>query len=197
MCMRWRQQGWCCLAGGSCLLPSAGERGCEHGIQPSATGGRVSNLGQLGGYNVLVDPAVTGEVSFVLRDLTLEEALDLVTKTTGYGYELVGNTLVISTAQRLKTEFGTEDVRFVSIKHVDVQDAQRLVQLVVPGVSYVDPELNLLVLTGSPPICRWPNVCWRNTTCRAAIWRPRRLSRRRVQAPEPAPPGRLQSTVQS
>lgn len=106
-------------------------------------------LGQLGGYNVLVDPSVTGQVTFALKNLTVEEALDLVTRTTGYRYKLMGNTLVIGTAQRLKTEFGTEDFRFVEIKHVQVEAAQRLVSLVAPGVkAYVDHEQGLLVLFG-------------------------------------------------
>lgn len=106
-------------------------------------------LGQLGGYNVLVDPSVSGNVSFVLNDLPVEEALDLVTRTTGYRYQLMGNTLVVASAARLKTEFGSEDVRFVSINHVEVEAAQKLVSLMVPSVrSYVDPELNLVVLFG-------------------------------------------------
>ncbi len=106
-------------------------------------------LGQLGGYNVLVDPSVSGDVSFVLNDLPVHEALDLVTRTTGYRYKLMGNTLVVASEQRLKTEFGTEDVRFVSVNHVDVADAQRLVTLMVPGIrSYVDPDLKLVVLFG-------------------------------------------------
>ena len=106
-------------------------------------------LGQLGGYNVLVDPSVTGDVSFVLNDLTVEEALDLVTRTTGYRYQLVGNTLVVASEARLKAEFGTEDVRFVSVKYVEVEAAQKLVSLMVPGVrSYVDPALDLVILYG-------------------------------------------------
>ena len=106
-------------------------------------------LGQLGGYNVLVDPSVSGDVSFVLNDLPVEEALDLVTRTTGYRYQLMGNTLVVASEARLKTEFGTEDVSFVSVSHVEVEDAQKLVTLMVPGVrSYVDADLGLVVLYG-------------------------------------------------
>jgi len=106
-------------------------------------------LGQLGGYNVLVDPSVTGQVTFALKNLTVEEALDLVTRTTGYRYKLMGNTLVIGSAQRLKTEFGTEDFRFIKVEHVNVEAAQRLVSLVAPGVkTYVDHEQSLLVLFG-------------------------------------------------
>ena len=106
-------------------------------------------LGQLGGYNVLVDPAVTGEATFSLKDLSFEEALDLVTRTTGYRYKLMGNTLVIASDQRLKTEFGTQDFSFVPVQYVDVAAAQRLVTLVVPNVkSYVDQDQNLLVIYG-------------------------------------------------
>ena len=106
-------------------------------------------LGQLGGYNVLVDPSVQGDVSFVLNDLTVEEALDLVTRTTGFRYQLVGNTLVVASEQRLKTEFGSEDVKFVTVRYVAVEDAQKLVSLMVPGVrTYVDADLDLVILYG-------------------------------------------------
>lgn len=106
-------------------------------------------LGQLGGYNVLVDPTVQGEVTFTLKNLAVEEALDLVTRTTGYRYQLVGNTLVVGSEQRLKSEFGSQDFSFISIEHVDVKAAQGLVALVTPNVkSYVDSEQNLLILYG-------------------------------------------------
>lgn len=106
-------------------------------------------LGQLGGYNVLVDPQVRGEVSFVLNNLPVEEALDLVTRTTGYRYKLMGNTLIVASEQRLESEFGTLDVSFVPIENVDVEAARELVSLVVPSVkSYVDEDLSLLVLYG-------------------------------------------------
>lgn len=106
-------------------------------------------LGQLGGYNVLVDSSVRGEVSFVLKDLSVQEALDLVTKTTGYGYQLVGNTLVFASEERLRSEFGSEGVRFVSIAHVAADDARALVSMVVPNVrSFVDAKHNLVVLYG-------------------------------------------------
>lgn len=106
-------------------------------------------LGQLGGYNVLVDPTVQGEVTFTLKNLAVEEALDLVTRTTGYRYQLLGNTLVVGSEQRLKSEFGSQDFSFISIEHVDVKAAQGLVALVTPNVkSYVDSEQNLLILYG-------------------------------------------------
>lgn len=106
-------------------------------------------LGELGGYNVLVDPSVSGNVTFALKDLEVDEALDLITRTTGYRYQLVGNTLVIASEARLKQEFESNDFAFVAVKHVGVEAAQRLVNMVVPNVrSYPDAELGLLVLYG-------------------------------------------------
>lgn len=106
-------------------------------------------LGQLGGYNVLVDPSVSGQVSFSLKDLSVEEALDLVTRTTGYRYQIIGNTMVVASQQRLKSEFGTERFAFVVVEHVPVESAQRLITLLVPGLkSYIDANLDLLVISG-------------------------------------------------
>lgn len=106
-------------------------------------------LGQLGGYNVLVDPSVSGQVSFSLKSLPVEEALDLVTRTTGYRYQIVGNTMVVASEQRLQSEFGTQDFSFMFVQHVEVDQAQRLLSLVVPSVrSYTDAELGLIVVFG-------------------------------------------------
>ncbi len=106
-------------------------------------------LGQLGGYNVLVDPSVSGQVSFSLKSLPVEEALDLVTRTTGYRYQIVGNTMVVASEQRLQSEFGTQDFAFMFVENVAVDQAQRLLSLVVPGLrSYTDAELGLIVIFG-------------------------------------------------
>ncbi|HHU62086.1 MAG TPA: hypothetical protein GXZ55_09045 [Natronincola sp.] len=106
-------------------------------------------IGQSGGYNVLVDPSVSGEFSFVLKNMSVTEALDLVTRTTGYRYRLLGNTLIIGTEDRLKSEFGTEDVIFALVENVPVEKAAQMVDLMVPSVTtYVDEDVNLLVLFG-------------------------------------------------
>ncbi|HHT73829.1 MAG TPA: hypothetical protein GX008_08955, partial [Firmicutes bacterium] len=81
-------------------------------------------LGEIGGWNVLVDPSVKGNVSFVLKDLSVEEALELVTRTTGYRYKVVGNTLVVATEERLRTEFSSEEFVFIALNHVDVNSAR-------------------------------------------------------------------------
>jgi len=108
-------------------------------------------LGEIGGWNVLVDPSVQGTVSFVLKDLSVQEALDLVTRTTGYRYKAVGNTLVVATEARLRTEFSSEDFVFINLNYVDVNSARGLLAMVLPQVRiYGDATRNLLVVYGSP-----------------------------------------------
>src|SRR5690554_6294514 len=107
-------------------------------------------LGEIDGLNVLVDRSVVGNVSFVLKDLSVNEALELVSKTTGYQYKVVGNTLVVATPERLRAGFSTEDFAFVAVDNVDANSARALLNLVVPNVrAYVDSELQLLVLYGT------------------------------------------------
>ncbi|HKM17417.1 MAG: hypothetical protein GX228_05045 [Firmicutes bacterium] len=107
-------------------------------------------LGELAGYNVLIDPSVTGTISFYLKELTVTEALDLLIQVSGYDYRIVNNTLVVASKARLDERFQSQDSAFVALKNVSAQDASRLLAIVVPGVkTYIDPELNILFLFGT------------------------------------------------
>lgn len=107
-------------------------------------------LGEIGGWNVLVDPSVQGSVSFVLKDLSVEEALELVSRTTGYRFTVVGNTLVVATEERLRQEFSSEDVVFIALNHVDVTSARGLLNMVLPRARvYADDARQLLVVYGT------------------------------------------------
>jgi len=107
-------------------------------------------LGELAGYNVLIDPTVNGTISFYLKDLTVTDALDLLIQATGYDYRIVNNTLVVASQTRLAERFQSQDSAFVPLKNVSAEDASRLLGIVVPGVkTYIDPELNILVLFGA------------------------------------------------
>ena len=43
------------------------------------------------GMNVILDPAVKGSLTMKLQDVPWDQALDLVCRTYGYGYEINGN----------------------------------------------------------------------------------------------------------
>lgn len=106
-------------------------------------------LGESEGYNVLVDPSVLGKGSFQLKDVVFNEALDLISKHSGYGYQLIGNTLFIASNQRL-AELEGKDVRYVAFNHLSSSEVAEALALVLPRSSvYVHPLGGLVVLQGS------------------------------------------------
>lgn len=129
------------------LIVSATEVDMEFKNAPLADVFQV--LGDIAGYNVLIDPDVKGTISFYLQDLSVKSALDLIARTTGYGYEIIDNTMVIASNEKLKQEFAMRDFIFISLENVDVTAANQLLRMIFPGIStYVDPEQNVIVLSG-------------------------------------------------
>ena len=61
-------------------------------------------IADLSGLNVIVDEAVSGSVTLMLRDVPWDQALDLVLRNEGLGYELQGNILRIATQATLQGE---------------------------------------------------------------------------------------------
>ena len=100
-------------------------------------------LGESQGLNVLVDASVTGEGTFHLQGVTFKEALDLISKHSGYSYRLEGNTLLVGLQE-------DKEVRYVSLKNITAAEALEALQLVIPRSDvYVQPQGNLVILQGS------------------------------------------------
>jgi len=107
-------------------------------------------LGELAGLNVLIDPTVTGNVSFYLKELTVNEALELLIQTTGYDYQIVNNTLIVASKEKLAQQFQKTDSAFVVLNNVAAADANQLLNVIIPGLrTYTDHDLNMIVLFGS------------------------------------------------
>ena len=107
-------------------------------------------LGELAGYNVLIDPSVSGTVSFYLRDLPIATALDLVSRTTGYSYHIVDNTLVIASEERLQQAFVEPDYAFIILEYTEPANVVQLLRVVFPRLdTYADAQHKILVLSGS------------------------------------------------
>ncbi len=106
-------------------------------------------LGDIAGHNVLIDPDVRGNISFYLKNLSVQSALDLIAKTTGYGYEIVDNTLIIASNEKLKREFAHTDFVFIVLENVKVGSATQLLRIIYPDLNtYADAEHNVIVISG-------------------------------------------------
>lgn len=61
----------------------------------------MKSLSLQSGFNIVAGPGVTGNVTVTLRRVTVESALDWLTRLTGLGYALVGSTYVVGNAKEL------------------------------------------------------------------------------------------------
>ena len=59
---------------------------------------------EISGLNVVVDPAVKGNLTIVLDDVPWDQALDIVLKNNDLDKQLDGNVLRIATKETLKRE---------------------------------------------------------------------------------------------
>lgn len=84
------------------------------------------------GRSIVVGPEVTGKVTARLSDVQWRDALDVILKPCGYGYYLVGDTVVIGSTEKLPRNV----VRIFTLKYLDVSDVEALVNSQLsPGVT--------------------------------------------------------------
>src|SRR5690606_22934549 len=85
-----------------------------------------------------------------LRDVPAREAIDLVARLTGYRYHIIGNTLVVGTAERLRSEFRSLDYELFTLRHVELATASELIARLFPDVDIIpDARTNSLIVRGA------------------------------------------------
>ena len=81
-------------------------------------------LGEKGDLNVISGPGVTGaRLSIHMRDVPVEQAVDLVVRAAGLSYERIGNSILVADARSLKEEAGRSSY-VVELKYADATDVQ-------------------------------------------------------------------------
>lgn len=107
-------------------------------------------LGELGGYNVIVDSGVEGNVTFRLHGMTIDEAIEMVVRTSGYSYRRMGNTLVVGAEATLKSRFDTVQSKLFPLEHADPAALLSVLRLLVPGIeAQADTSQRALVVRGT------------------------------------------------
>lgn len=106
-------------------------------------------LGDIAGWNVVADQSVKGKFSISLRSTPLTQALDLVAQSTGFGYHLTGNTLVVAPASRLKT-LTPRDFALLPVNHMALETAKAVLEAGVPGVTVsLDQKQRAVLVQGT------------------------------------------------
>jgi type II secretory pathway component GspD/PulD (secretin) len=77
-------------------------------------------LGRQGGFNVLVDGSVQGDMSVDLNNVTIQDALETFRKSGKLAYSLQGGCLAVATADSTKGQsFNKATVRIFPLKHAN------------------------------------------------------------------------------
>ncbi len=112
-------------------------------------GSILQQLAAKGGMNIVTGPEV-GErkISISIVDTPFEEALNLVVRAAGLGYERVGGTILVADAQVLQTKTGLE-TRVFDLEYADAEEVQKALQVITGEVSAV-PGGQRIIVRGTP-----------------------------------------------
>lgn len=132
---------------GAALPVGAADQGVLVTLQ--ATGTSVSEilgiLASRSGVNIVTSPEVNDrQISIRISDTPFEEALNLVVRAAGLGYERVGQTILVANVESLNIQTGLV-TRVYDLQYADPNEVQIALEVVTSNVS-VDPSHNRVVV---------------------------------------------------
>ena len=107
-------------------------------------------LAKESGYNIVTDPMVNAQdkISIHLDEVPVEEAINLVVRAFGLGYEKVGNSFLIADPKKLAKEVGITP-HVLELKYADATEVKELLSDLSDQIK-VDLSGNKLLINTSP-----------------------------------------------
>ena len=107
-------------------------------------------LAKESGYNIVTDPSVNTQdkISIHLDEVPIEEAINLVVRAVGLGYEIVGNSFLIADPKKLDKEVGITP-HIIELKYADAVEVKELLSDLSKQIK-VDVSGNKLLINTSP-----------------------------------------------
>jgi len=108
-------------------------------------------LAEKGGINLITGPGVsTGRMTLHIRDVPVDEAVDLIVRAAGLGYERIGNSILVAEPAALKDQTGLSSY-VMDLKYADAIDIQNALKSLNAQVQ-VDRGGNRLVVVTNPRV---------------------------------------------
>lgn len=108
----------------------------------------MMTMGETGGINIVLDPTLyQNKLDLHLKQVSLEEAMMLLSNIYNMGFEKVGDSLFVAPKEKLSDR--KIESRVVKLRNISVNDAKLLVKDLAVTIN-ASEELNSLVLMGSP-----------------------------------------------
>jgi type IV pilus secretin PilQ/predicted competence protein len=108
-------------------------------------------LAEKGDLNIITGPGVTGgRISIHMKDVPVEQAVNLVVRAAGLSYERIGNSVLVADDKTLKQETGLS-AYIVELKYADANEVQASLKTLSADIQ-VDPGGNRLIVVTSPRV---------------------------------------------
>jgi len=108
-------------------------------------------LAEKGDLNVITGPGVAaGRITIHMKDVPVEQAVNLVVRAAGLAYERIGNSILVAEAKFLREETGLS-AYIVNLKYADANEVKTALAGITDKIS-VDRGGNRLIVVTSPRI---------------------------------------------
>ena len=108
-------------------------------------------LAEKGGLNIITGPGVaTGRITIHMKDVPVEQAVNLVVRAAGLAYERIGNSILVADSKSLQEETGLSSY-IVNLKYADANEVKLALAGITDRIS-VDRGGNRLIVVTSPRI---------------------------------------------
>ena len=108
-------------------------------------------LAEKGDLNIVTGPGVTaGKITIHLKDVPVEQAVNLVVRAAGLAYERIGNSVLVADAKSLRDETGLSSY-ILTLKYADAIDVQSALKGLTENIQ-IDRGGNRLVVVTSPRV---------------------------------------------
>jgi type IV pilus assembly protein PilQ len=108
-------------------------------------------LAEKGDLNIVTGPGVaSGRITIHLKDVPVEQAVNLVVRAAGLAYERIGNSILVADAKALVAETGLSAYTIV-LQYADATDVQAALKGLSDNIQ-VDRGSNRIIVVTSPRI---------------------------------------------
>ena len=108
-------------------------------------------LAEKGNLNIVTGPGVsTGHITIHLKDVPVEQAVNLVVRAAGLAYERIGNSILVAEAKSLQDETGLSSYT-IELKYADATEVQAALSGISEKIA-VDRGGNRLIIVTSPRV---------------------------------------------
>jgi type IV pilus secretin PilQ/predicted competence protein len=108
-------------------------------------------LAEKGNLNIVTGPGVaSGHITIHLKDVPVEQAVNLVVRAAGLAYERIGNSILVAEAKSLQDETGLSSYT-IELKYADANEMKAALSGISEKIQ-VDTGGNRLIIVTSPRV---------------------------------------------